>query len=380
MTVHPLLIITVLCANIALTEWLVRRTFLRHVGTALLVIVVTAATANLGVIPAASSPVYDGVFAYVAPLAIFLPLLQVGLKHVARAGGPMLASFGLGALGTFVAVPAAAWLVGIREFLGDAYGPLGGMFVGTYTGGSVNFNALALHYGITEQGNLYAGAIAVDNIMTTLWMAATIGIPRLFAGVRNDAGDESQAAAEPDSQDSGTVNPLELGLLVAAGTGATYLSEVLAGITKSWGAPIPSVLFLTTVALILAQVPAIARMGTVRPLGMFSVYLFLATIGAYCDLSALDRIGSLAATLFWFVLLVVGGHGLILFAAGRLITRDWATLAVASQANIGGATSALAVARSLRRNDLVLPAILVGSLGYAVGTYAGFLAAEYVLI
>jgi uncharacterized membrane protein len=50
--------------------------------------------------------------------------------------------------------------------------------------------------------------------------------------------------------------------------------------------------------------------------------------------------------------------------------------AVASQANIGGGTSALALARSLGRRDLVLPAILVGSLGTALGTYLGLAVAE----
>jgi uncharacterized membrane protein len=46
--------------------------------------------------------------------------------------------------------------------------------------------------------------------------------------------------------------------------------------------------------------------------------------------------------------------------------------AVASQANVGGGTSALALARSLGRSDLVLPAVLIGSLGNAVGNFIGF--------
>ncbi len=62
------------------------------------------------------------------------------------------------------------------------------------------------------------------------------------------------------------------------------------------------------------------------------------------------------------------------------ITRaDPDVVAVASQANIGGGTSALALARSLNRLDLVLPAILIGSLGLALGTYLGFFTAEYLL-
>ena len=56
MTREPLYILAVLCLLIVVSEWLVRRTFLRHVGTALLVILVTAALANLGLLPTGSTP------------------------------------------------------------------------------------------------------------------------------------------------------------------------------------------------------------------------------------------------------------------------------------------------------------------------------------
>ena len=39
---------------------------------------------------------------------------------------------------------------------------------------------------------------------------------------------------------------------------------------------------------------------------------------------------------------------------------------------------ALALAKSLGRGDLFLPAILVGSLGTGVGSYLGFLLARFV--
>ena len=72
---------------------------------------------------------------------------------------------------------------------------------------------------------------------------------------------------------------------------------------------------------------------------------------------------------------VMAVHGTVLVLGGRLLRADPDAVAVASQANVGGGTTALAVARSLGRGDLALPAILVGSLGTAVGTYAGFFAA-----
>jgi uncharacterized membrane protein len=75
---------------------------------------------------------------------------------------------------------------------------------------------------------------------------------------------------------------------------------------------------------------------------------------------------------FYFTLVVVGIHGLVVFGIGRLLRLDLGSLSVASQAAVGGPSSALAVAVSREWKGLVLPGIIVGLLGYALGTYLGF--------
>ena len=66
-------------------------------------------------------------------------------------------------------------------------------------------------------------------------------------------------------------------------------------------------------------------------------------------------------------------HGIIVVIFGGLLYRDWQMIAIVSQANIGGGTTAIALAESFNRKELILPAILVGTLGTALGTYLGFL-------
>ncbi|MEM9379559.1 MAG: DUF819 family protein [Planctomycetota bacterium] len=387
---HPLLVLSVLALNVALAEWLCRRTALRHLGTALLVILLTAVVANLGVVPTYSGDVavYGGIFGYVAPLGIFWLLLGVRLGEVLRAGRAMIGLFLLGSAGTAIGVLIAMRAMGGEEAFGPNHAALGGMFVGTYTGGSVNFNAVALHYGVVEEGVLYAGATAVDNLMTTLWMAVNLLVPRLFGGrwprrpgaTGASAAARDEGARAPDlgiEEDTEAVHPVDLAWLVALGAGTVAVSDV----ASSWfeatlGFAVPSILVLTTIALALAQVPAIARIRGARMVGMFAVYLFLAVIGALCDVEALREIGPLGARLFAFVVIAVGVHGLVVYAASLVLRIDPELASVASQANVGGGTSALALARSLGRSDLVLPAILVGSLGMAVGTYLGFLTAD----
>ena len=112
---------------------------------------------------------------------------------------------------------------------------------------------------------------------------------------------------------------------------------------------------------------------------MFAVYLFLAVIGAFCDLASLASAGQLGLTIFLMASTAVLFHGVLTYGAARLMKMDLAAASVASQANIGGGTSALALARSLGRKDLVLPAVLLGALGNALGTFLGFWAAAYLL-
>lgn len=375
----PLAILAVLCGLVAASEWIARRTVARHLGTALIVIVATAVVANLGIIPTGTTPppLYEGVFAHVAYVAMFLLLLDVNLARVRRAGVPMLVLFALGAAGTVLGVVVARQVVGADAF--GAWTPvLGGMFAATYTGGSLNFNAVALAHGFVEEGTLYTGAVAVDAIMTTLWMIATIAVPRGLAALARGR----PAARAPRDVDDGiahdteAVHPVDAAMLLALATAALSASRALSAATAAWtadGSGVPAVLFLTTFALIGAHVPAVARLSGARVLGMFGVYLFLAVIGAYCDLRALLSIGALGGTLLAFVAVAVLVHGLVVFGGAALLRLDRDVAAVASQANIGGGTSALALARSLGRPDLVLPGILAGSLGTASGTYLGFL-------
>ena len=138
---------------------------------------------------------------------------------------------------------------------------------------------------------------------------------------------------------------------------------------------IPEIITLTTIALILAQFPSVQQLHGKHTLGFFFILVFLAVIGTLCDVGALSGVGSLAGTLILFVGLLVLIHGVVIFGLGALFKMDWDVIAVASQANVGGNTTAIAAAESLDRPDLLIPGVLVGSLGNALGTYLGFMVA-----
>ncbi|WP_291783386.1 DUF819 family protein [Cecembia sp.] len=368
----PLFIAATLCIAVFFGIWLTRFPWGRTIGTPIWVILICALFANAGLIPSAmdGSPVYDGVFLYLAPLGIFIALLDVDLRSLKNAGIPILLMFGIGTIGTVVGVMVSWFLVRPEVAIGDLAGAVAGMYTGTYIGGSINFNAVALSYGINENGPLFAATTVVDNLIGTPWIIATLILPRYLQKLFPRKKLESAQNTEKRSEIS-YISMASLASILTLG----FLAMVIAGVVKNYFPQVPEIITLTTIALILAQFPAVQQLHGKQTLGFFMIMIFLGVIGTLCDVSALSGVGELATTLILFVGLLVLIHGLFVFGIGALLKMDWDVIAVASQANVGGNTTALAAAESLNRPDLLIPGVLVGSLGNALGTYIGFVVA-----
>jgi len=341
-------------------------------GAALLVILFTAVLANLKLIPSASNsiPLYDGIFTYLAPISIFYLLLNVNLKSIKKAGVPMISLFLIGSLATVLGILAAWYLITPQNVLGEDAQIIAGMLTGTYTGGSVNFNAVALEYDFQERGALYAGTIAVDNVVTTIWIIINILFPVILRGFWKDKKiiSKQNDNARTDEED-GKIDFNSLIWLLFLGSSAFYVSELIELALPN----VPFILILSTLGIILAQIPIISKLKGSHTIGLFLIFLFLAVIGAYCEISAVVELQEVGWTLFLFTSIAVLIHGIVIILLGGISFRDWEMVAIASQANIGGSSSAIALAESFKRKELILPGILVGTLGNALGTYLGFL-------
>ncbi|MEM7484669.1 MAG: DUF819 family protein [Bacteroidota bacterium] len=367
---NPVYVLTVLCLMVILSFYAGKTKWGKPFGAALLVIVFTAILANLKLIPSASNsiPLYKAIFSYLAPISIFYLLLGANLTAIKKAGTPMIVLFLIGSLATVLGIICSWYLISPQAILGDDGKVLAGMLTGTYTGGSINFNAVALAYNFQEKGSLYAGTIAVDNVVTAIWVVVTIAIPVVLRRFFKDKKIGSPNSTK-DETVSDALDLYALGILLVLGLTAFLVSELIADLFPK----IPSIITISTIGIVLAQFPFITKLKGSRTLGLYLVYLFLAVIGAYCEIGAVVALKEIGFTLFGFTLLAVVIHGLLIILLGSLVFKDWDMIAIASQANVGGSTSAIALAESFNRKELILPAILVGTLGNALGTYLGFM-------
>ena len=367
---NPVYVLLMLCLMIILSLYVGRTKFGKQLGSALLVILFTAIIANLKLIPSASNSIelYSIIFEYIAPISIFFLLLNVNLVSIKKAGLPMITLFIVGSLSTTLGILISWIIISPENVLGSDANVIAGMLTGTYTGGSVNFNAVALEYGFQKKGILYAGTVAVDNVVTTIWILATLTFPLILSKIWKGKVFLKQTISIEKNFDEDKMNLVSLASLIFLGISAFYISEILAKKFNS----IPSILILSTIGILLAQTNFINKLKGGHNLGLYLVHLFLAVIGAYCEISAVYELKEIGITLFLFTSVSVLIHGILIIIMGGLFYRDWQMVAIASQTNVGGGASAIALAETFKRNELILPSILMGTLGNAIGTYLGF--------
>ena len=385
----PLLLTATIALVVALAFWLDYAVpVLSKLGASLVVIFLGASLSNLGLVPA-EAVVYDVIEGPLTSLAIAWLLLAVNLGDLKRAGPRMVGAFALAVAGTAVGA-----FVGALVFQGDFAGEtwrLAGTFMGTYSGGGLNFTAVGR--GVELPNQLFVGALAADNATTAIWLAATLTLPlwlrRYYPtpvpGELQGVGSDQETveieppAPEPESQEAtgdsvslghpffhrAGVSTLDLALLAAVGLLLLVLSQWIATLFPG----IPSVLWLTTLALIVGHTKPFRALRGAMQLGTLALHFFFAVIGIRSRIEAIAEVG---VEVFLFTLVVVGIHGLVIFGIGRLARLDIGTVAVASQAAIGGPSSALAVAVAKEWKILILPGIVVGLMGYAAGNYLGF--------
>jgi uncharacterized membrane protein len=339
--------------------------WLSRIGASLMALVLGALLSNAGLVPS-SSPVYSIIEGPLTSLAIAWLLLAVNVSDLKVAGPRMIGAFLLAAFGT--GLGAFMGGLALTGTFGDNAWRLAGVFTGTYSGGSVNF--VSVGRGVDLPDSLFAGATAADALTTGIWLAVCLTLPiwlqRFYPAAIPGEGDDATHQEHPHPFfERVPLSTLDLANLLAVGLVLVVVSEWLGSTVPA----VPAVLWLTTLALGVGHLKHFRAERGALQLGNLALHFFFVIIGIHSRVSEILVVG---VEVFYFTLVVVGVHGLVVFGVGRILGMDVGSLAVASQAAVGGPSSALAVAVSREWRGLVLPGIIVGLLGYAIGTYLGF--------
>jgi uncharacterized membrane protein len=369
MITNPVALVSILTLIVFGMVWLERYKGFRKLGAAAASILFAMVLSNAGLIPG-ESLVYDFFTGYGVLAGTVLILLSVDLSSIKAAGSTMAKAFFIGAMGSAVGAMIMGFI--LYRSLGEESYKLSGQFAATYVGGGMNFAAIGHAFGTAEE--LFTAGIAADVIITAFWLVACLAAPILLKSAPEEAGgttpfeapsDESGHTLEKALYSSGkAVSLVDLGAIVAITVSSIWVSTLLAGRFPA----IPAVFWLTTLALILAQLPPVKRLTGSTVIGNYLIMLFLACNGAK---SVIAKIVEVGPEVFYFAVGTVGIHGVVIFGVGMMMRIDAGTLAIASQANIGGGTHAMAIATARGYHSRILPGVAVGIIGTALGNYLG---------
>lgn len=325
----------------------------------------TSVLANFGAIPA-RSPIY-GAITGLAPYAVALLLLSPKTDHTSThntkpAPYALVFPFLIGALATFVAalIPPLILPPGLPS---SQLFALLAAFAATYIGGSLNFIAVAQTLALSS--HLSAAAIAVDLVLMAIYFAVLFLIAARLP---------FKSRTQPLSIDSrASINPISIATLPVPIVLVFILVFVCEKIVSLLKLPSTNTLILTSLgAVIFSRIRVIQPLLATAPLlATLFLNLFFAALGATAQIS---DVLSASPTVLCCATIVLVIHASLLYLLGRLVFRIPAHhLLIASNANIGGATTAPVYAAACGWQSHVSAAVVAGTLGYIIGTPAALL-------
>jgi uncharacterized membrane protein len=349
---------------------------------------------NAGVMPM-ESPAYKFVEDYLVPIALALMLFRANLFRIVRTTGSMFVAFHISSLGTILgAIVATLVLRGHIDEIEHA----AGMMTASYIGGGINFFAVKGSYNVSS--DVANPLLVADNFV----MAGIFVVLLAIAGSRHflqrfphphsqetDADAARNLAAEHWRRKGIGLLDVAKGLafafvvvalakLLERAVAASFPADDQLGVAMHMAKVLLTNDFVLITAVSLAAATAFHRqlesVNGPEEIGGYLIYLFLFSIGLPADLVAVLWNVPL---LFVFCGIIAVINVVVTLALGKLGRFGLEELLLSINANLGGPATAAAMAVSRGWSALVLPAILVGIWGYAIGTFVGIWIAEVLM-
>ena len=342
-----------------------------------LVILMAIVAANAGLIPH-QAPAYDFVFTYLVPVLIPLFLLQGDVRRLLREASRTTLAFIVASAGTVAGVLLAISLLDLSALAGNAniaatdkQSAIAGLFAATYIGGSVNYAALGEMTGLSNDASFFSAATAADNLFSAIFL----GVLGLLPGMQwlarrfNEHPQTKNPASSSEELERNTVSitPTSLCTALAVATLLVTFSDAFSAWLNFSGG---RYIILTILTLALATMVPKLRVWCTGgfELGVVLSFVFFGSIAAGADVVAML---SVAPILIALVSILLTTHLICLLVVGRWLKLTLPELLTASNAAVLGATTAPAMAAAKGWYDQITPGVLVGVLGYSLGTLIG---------
>ena len=355
---------------------------------AVIALIIAIVAANIKLIPT-DAPTYDIVWGYIVPMAIPLLLFKTNIHSIIKESWRLLLLFLMSSIATMIGTVLA--FLALRHHIPEL-DKVSGMISASYTGGGVNYAAMAAKLEPSEGIN--AATIVADNMMMACYfliLIALAGLPsirRIWGSPHTDEVERNPNLSESRTLSEAFWQPKAISLKdiainLASAMVIVLISFKLSAFLKSMLGTSDNILLdllislvtdkyllLTTITFVTVSIfkTPFEQLNGSQELGTYCIYLFFVVIGIPASIAL---IVTKAPLLFVFVFMIAMINLVLTMGVGKLFKFNIEEVMLACNANIGGPTTAAALAISRGWTKLVGPIMVIGTVGYVIGNYVG---------
>ena len=308
------------------------------------------------------------------PLAIPLMLFNCDFRLWTKALPKTIWSLAGGITAVLVAVVSGYFIFRTPEI--PEFNKVAAMMTGIYTGGTMNFNALGASLGVDK--TLMAIVLAFEMVLTTPYIFFIIGGGyKIFRKIlpyqdvtRRGRTDENVASKDVENY-RGMLSRENIGGMLA-GLGLSVLFLAIGAGLALWLTgklnELVIILTITTLSIIASFFKKVRELPKTFELGMFFILIFSVIVSSLFDIHSVNG-GSLMIGLFvaWVMVIAAALH--LLFCRIAHVSGD--LFCVSQIALLCSPPFVPPVVGAMQNKKVLISGIVIGLVGYAVGTYLG---------
>lgn len=316
------------------------------------------------------------------PLSIPLLLFSSNILKIWKESRRLLVIFFVASIGTMIGTTVGFMI--LNQWI-PYLNKIGAMMTGSYIGGGVDFAALSSK--LETPSEMISSTVVADNSVMALYFMLLIALPSLPL-IKKQFKSDYESKSTPESQQAywepKKIQLLDIAFSIASAVTLVAVSFKGADLIQQWmpqhnvvlilivsflGDPY---LLLTTLTLIVVAVwgDFFESLAGASEIGTFLIYIFFVVIGTPASFATII---TTAPLLFIFVIIILVFNLGLSLIFGKIFGFKIEEILLASNATAGGPTTAAALAIGKGWTKVVGPILIIGTLGYVIGNYAGTL-------
>ncbi len=312
------------------------------------------------------------------PLAIPLMLFNCDFRLWTKALPKTIWSLVGGITAVLVAVVSGYFIFRTPEI--SEFNKVAAMMTGIYTGGTMNFNALGASLGVDK--TLMAIVLAFEMVLTTPYIFFIIGGGyKVFRKIlpyndvtRRGRTDEEVASKDVENYEGMFAKENVGGMFAGLGLSVLFLAigAGLALLITGTLNELVVILTITTLSIIASFFKKVRELPKTFELGMFFILIFSVIVASLFDIHSVNG-GSMIIGMFvaWVMVSTAVLH--LLFCRVAHVSGD--LFCVSQVALLCSPPFVPPVVGAMQNKKVLISGIVIGLVGYAIGTYLGVLIA-----